>query len=84
METVVQSVKKTGRLVSVEEGNLFGGVGAEVVAGTVERCLEHLDGRVVRVGKPDVPIPASLAAERFVLPCQDDVVKAVKKTLSWR
>lgn len=84
METIAASVKKTGRLVCVEEGSVFGGVGAEVAAGTAESCIEYLDGKIVRVGKPDVPIPASMAAERFVLPSPEDIETAVKKTLSWR
>jgi len=84
METVAASVMKTGRLVSVEEGNVFGGIGAEVAGQVTERCLDYLDGRVVRVGKPDVPIPASVEAERRLLPDAGSVVEAVKRSLSWR
>lgn len=84
IETVAASVKKTGRLVSVEEGNVSGGIGAEVVSRIAERCLEYLDGRIIRVGKPDVPIPASIAAETRILPGADDIIRAVRNSLSWR
>lgn len=80
---VASSVKKTGRLVTVEEGDLSGGVGAEVVSRVVEECLPYIDGRIVRVGKPDVPIPASIIAESRVLPGVEEIVDAAKRTLSW-
>lgn len=80
---VVESVKKTGRLVTVEECTLTGGVGAEVASRVVEECLPYLDGRVVRVGRRDVPIPAAMPAERMVLPKAADVAEAAKRSLSW-
>lgn len=82
--TIEASVKKTGRLVYVEEGDAFGGVGAEVVSSIVERCMQYLDGRVLRVGKPEVPIPASLEAERLILPNSGKIIEAVKRSLSWK
>lgn len=84
MATIEASVKKTGRLVYVEEGDTFGGIGSEVVSGIVERCLPYLDGRILRVGKPDVPIPASMEAERLILPNVGRIREAVKKSLSWK
>ncbi len=82
--TIVDSVKKTGAFVYLEEGNVFGGVGAEVASLVVEEALPYIDGRILRVGRPDVHIPASLKAERMVLPDVEDVVRAVKRALSWR
>lgn len=84
VESVTSSVRKTGRLVCVEEGNVFGGTGAEVASTVMENCLEYIDGRMVRVGKPDVPIPASTAAEKHLLPDVGRVVAAIKRSLSWR
>ncbi|MEK7774027.1 MAG: alpha-ketoacid dehydrogenase subunit beta [Deltaproteobacteria bacterium] len=84
IDTVASSVKKTGRLVTVEEGDLSGGVGAEVVSRVAEDCLPYIDGRIIRVGKPDVPIPASITAESHVLPGIEAVIEAAKKTLSWK
>jgi pyruvate dehydrogenase E1 component beta subunit len=83
-QTIHASVEKTGRLVTVEEGSITGGVGAEVVSLVAENSLHFLDGRIARVGKADVPIPASPSAERLVLPSAGNIVEAVKKTLSWR
>ncbi len=83
IDTVVESVRKTGRLVYLEEGNVFGGVGGEVVSQVVERCLPYIDGRILRVGKADVPIPASISGEREVLPDIERVKEAVKSSLSW-
>lgn len=83
-ETIFASVKKTGRLVSVEEGSVFGGIGAEVVSQVTEVCLPYIDGRILRVGKPDVPIPASPEAEKHVLPDVKEIKIAIKNSLSWR
>lgn len=84
IEMIAASVTKTGRLLTVEEGSTTGGVGAEVAALAVERCLPYLDGRIARVGKPDVPIPASVISERHILPDVEDIVIAAKKTLNWK
>lgn len=84
METVSASVTKTGRLVYVEEGNVAGGVGAEVVSAIAEAALPYIDGRLVRVGRPDVPIPASTVAEGYVLPDKQSVISAVKRSLTWK
>lgn len=84
LDSVIKSVKKTGRLVCVEEGNVTGGVGAEVASSVVEAALPFLDGRVTRVGRPDVPIPASGKAERFVLPDVENIKTAVRRSLNWK
>lgn len=83
VETIHESVAKTGRAVIVEEGPVCGGIGAEVAASIAEECLSHLDGRVVRVGMPDTPIPSSSFLESEVLPAVDDVVEACRRSLSW-
>ena len=84
IETIEASVRKTGRLVCVEEGDKFGGVGSEVLSSVVEQTLPYIDGRVLRVGKPQVPIPASMEAEKYVLPDIEEIKDAVKKSLSWK
>lgn len=83
-DTIRASIEKTGRLVTVEEGSVTGGVGAEVVSLVAEESLHFLDGKIARVGKGDVPVPASVMAERRILPSAEDIVEAAKKTLSWR
>ena len=79
-ESIVASVEKTSHLVIVEEGVRSGGVGAEVAACVAELALEYLDGPIVRVGLPDVPVPSSPDLEQMVLPNAADVVAAVKRT----
>ena len=75
-ETVFASVRKTGRAVFLEEGVKTGGVMAEVCSAVAETCLYDLDGRLVRVGARDLPIPAAIDAEALVLPSVADVVRA--------
>jgi pyruvate dehydrogenase E1 component beta subunit len=78
-ETVVASVKKTSRLVSVEEGWPFAGIGAEVAMQVTEHCFDWLDAPPVRVHGVDVPLPYAANLEKLALPQPDWVVDAVKK-----
>ncbi|ACI97569.1 pyruvate dehydrogenase complex E1 component subunit beta [Rhodospirillum centenum] len=78
VETVVASVKKTNRLVSVEEGWAFAGIGSELAALMMEHAFDHLDAPVVRVHAKDVPLPYAANLEKLALPQPDDVVQAVK------
>jgi pyruvate dehydrogenase E1 component beta subunit len=82
-DTIVNSVRKTGRAIIVEEGCLTGGVGAEVAAIIAAECMDTLEAPVRRVAAADVPIPSSPELEKAVLPGADDVVKAVREILSW-
>jgi pyruvate/2-oxoglutarate/acetoin dehydrogenase E1 component len=77
-EAVFASVRRTRKAVFLEEGVKTGGVGAEVCAAVAENCLWDLDGRLVRVGARDLPIPAAVEAEALVLPGVADVVQAVR------
>ena len=82
-DTIVNSVRKTGRAVIVEEGCLTGGVGAEVAAIIASECMDALEAPIRRVAAADVPIPSSPELEKALLPGPDDVVKAVREVLSW-
>ncbi|MDA8252868.1 MAG: pyruvate dehydrogenase complex E1 component subunit beta [Rhodospirillales bacterium] len=77
--TVVQSVKKTSRIVTVEEGWPFAGIGAEVNMQIIEQCFDWLDAPPVRVHGLDVPLPYAANLEKLALPQPDWVVDAVKK-----
>ena len=79
--TLVESVKKTGRLVSVEEGWPFAGIGAELAAATMEHAFDWLDAPVARVTAADVPLPYAANLERLALPQVEDVVRAAKDVL---
>ncbi|GGF22388.1 pyruvate dehydrogenase complex E1 component subunit beta [Youhaiella tibetensis] len=76
--TVIESVKKTGRLVTVEEGWPQGGIGAELAARVMEEAFDYLDAPVTRVTGKDVPMPYAANLEKLALPSADEVVAAVK------
>jgi pyruvate/2-oxoglutarate/acetoin dehydrogenase E1 component len=80
-ETIFASVRKTGKAVFLEEGVKTGGVGAEICAAVAENCLWDLDGRLVRVGAKDLPVPAAVEAEALVLPGVADVVRAAREAV---
>ncbi len=77
-ETIVESVKKTSRLVSAEEGWGPMGVGAEVVARVIEHAFDYLDAPPVRVHQEDVPLPYAANLEALSLPGVDRIIKAVR------
>jgi pyruvate dehydrogenase E1 component beta subunit len=77
-ETVVESVKKTGRLVTVEEGWKQSGVGAEIASRVMEEAFDYLDAPVARVAGKDVPMPYAANLEKLALPSVAEVVAAAK------
>jgi pyruvate dehydrogenase E1 component beta subunit len=77
--TIVDSVKKTSRLVTVEEGWPFAGIGAEVAMQIIEHAFDWLDAPPVRVHGVDVPLPYAANLEKLALPQPEWVVDAVKK-----
>jgi pyruvate dehydrogenase E1 component subunit beta len=74
-------VKKTGRIVTVEEGWPQSGVGAEIAARVVAAAFDYLDAPVARVGAKDVPLPYAANLEKLALPSVADVVAAAKAVL---
>jgi pyruvate dehydrogenase E1 component beta subunit len=77
-ETILQSVKKTGRAVTVEEGWQQSGVGAEIAARIMQHAFDYLDAPVVRVSGKDVPMPYAANLEKLALPSVAEVVEAAK------
>jgi pyruvate dehydrogenase E1 component beta subunit len=77
-ETIIGSVKKTGRLVTVEEGWKQSGVGAEIAARMMEEAFDYLDAPVARVTGKDVPMPYAANLEKLALPSVAEVVEAAK------
>jgi pyruvate dehydrogenase E1 component beta subunit len=77
-ETIIASVKKTGRAVTVEEGWQQSGVGAEVAARIMEHAFDYLDAPVARVSGKDVPMPYAANLEKLALPSVAEVVAAAK------
>ncbi len=76
IDLIVQSVKKTNRLVSCEEGFPFAGIGAELGMQINEKAFDYLDSPVMRVTGEDVPMPYAANLEALSLPNSDDIVKA--------
>ena len=77
-ETIIASVKKTGRAVTVEEGWAQSGVGAEVATRIMEHAFDYLDAPVARVSGKDVPMPYAANLEKLALPSAAEVVAAAK------
>ena len=77
-ETIIASVKKTGRAVTVEEGWQQNGVGAEIAARIMEHAFDYLDAPVARVSGKDVPMPYAANLEKLALPSVAEVVAAAK------
>ena len=77
-ETIVNSVKKTNRLVSVEEGWAFAGIGAELAAQMMEHAFDWLDAPVKRVHGLDVPLPYAANLEKLALPQVENIVEAAR------
>ena len=78
VETIANSIKKTNRIVSVEEGWPFAGIGSEIAALAMEHAFDWLDAPVTRVCGEDVPMPYARNLEALYLPSVDRVVNAVK------
>ena len=81
IDTIIASVKKTGKLIIAHEAMKTCGVGAEITALVQERAFDHLDAPIQRVATPDVIIPVNRGLERVVLPQEGTIVDAVKSVI---
>jgi len=79
IDTIVESVKKTNRLVSVEEGWPVAGMGSEMAAIMMEHCFDYLDAPVKRVAGLDVPLPYAANLEKLCLPQASHIIDAAKE-----
>jgi pyruvate/2-oxoglutarate/acetoin dehydrogenase E1 component len=77
--TILESVKKTGRLIVADEGPVTCGVSAEISAMVAEEAIEYLQAPIIRVGSPDTPVPFSPPLEKVYIPDEEDVRDAVHK-----
>ena len=78
-ETIIDSVRKTNRIVSVEESWPFAGIGSEIAAVMMEQAFDYLDAPVVRVTGLDVPLPYAANLEKLALPQAENIIEAVRK-----
>lgn len=80
--TIIESVKKTGKIVVAEESYKTLGVGAEIGAMLMEDALEYIDRPLRRVAIPDVPIPTTAGLEQFVIPSEEKIYQACRELLA--
>jgi len=78
-ETIIESVKRTNRLVTVEEGWPFAGIGSELAAVMMEQAFDWLDAPVARVAGVDVPLPYAANLEKLALPHPEQIVAAARQ-----
>ncbi len=76
---MLASVQKTNRLVSVEEGWPFAGIGSEIAATVMEQAFDYLDAPVARVTAADAPLPYAANLERLALPQPENIIAAVRE-----
>lgn len=81
LETILESVKKTGRLVIVSDDVKSGGIGSEIAARVVEEAFDSLDAPILRVASPDTPIPFSPPLEQAYMPNAQKIMEAAKKLI---
>ena len=81
IETVVNSVKKTGRLIVLHEATLTGGFGGEIVSQIVESAFQYLDAPPVRVGAEDLPVPFSINLEQEIFSARNKLSDAVDQVI---
>jgi len=79
-DLILESVKKTGRLVIVEEDNQFNGWAAEIAAFVADEAFDYLDAPIKRVSAPQTPAPFAPVMEKFYVPSEERVIAAVKTT----
>jgi pyruvate dehydrogenase E1 component beta subunit len=78
-DTIVESVRKTNRIVSVEESWPFAGIGSEIAAVIMEQAFDELDAPVVRVTGLDVPLPYAANLEKLALVQPENIIEAVRR-----
>ena len=79
IDTILESVAKTGRVVIAHEAPKTGGAGGEVAAIIAEEALEYLESPIIRVASADVPIPQSRYLQQFLIPTASSVMEAVRR-----
>jgi acetoin:2,6-dichlorophenolindophenol oxidoreductase subunit beta len=81
MTTILDSVRETGKLFTVEENPRLCGWGAEVVSIVAEEAIDHIDGPIVRITTPHQPLPAAENLERLAIPSPERVAETIRRTL---
>ena len=80
---ILESVKKTGKLITVDEGNKVNGFGAEISAMVSEEAIEYLQAPICRVAAPMTPVPYGPTLEKFYIPDEANIREAVRKVMAY-
>ncbi len=80
-DTILNSVRKTNRLVVVDDGHKTGSISAEIAAKVVEEAFDSLEGPIIRVNSPDIPVPSSQPLEKTFMVSAEKIVEAVLKII---
>ncbi len=81
MEPIIDSVKKTGKIIIAYNGPLTNGAGAEIAAQIGEHAIEYLDSPIYRVAEKDCPIPFAPLLEKTITPQEEDIIEAIEKVI---
>jgi len=81
LATILESVRKTGRLIIASDDVKCGGIGSEIAAQVVEEAFDSLDAPILRVASPDMPIPFSPTLEQAYMPNAQKIIEAAKKLI---
>jgi pyruvate dehydrogenase E1 component beta subunit len=82
-ETLIGSVKKTGKLITVDEGNKTNGFGSEIAAIVAEEAIEYLQAPIIRISAPMVPVPYGPTLEKFYIPDENNIKEAIKRIMAY-
>jgi pyruvate/2-oxoglutarate/acetoin dehydrogenase E1 component len=82
-ETIINSFKKTGKMIIVDEGNRVGNFGSEVASIIAEEAVGYIQAPILKVTAPHVPVPYSPVLEKFYIPNEEGIKKAVQKVLEY-
>ena len=82
-ETIIASVKKTGKLITVDEGTKSNGFGSEIAAIISEEAVEYLQAPIVRVAAPMTPVPYGPTLEKFYIPDEGNIKEAVQRVMAY-
>jgi pyruvate dehydrogenase E1 component beta subunit len=83
-EAILDSVKKTGKLITADEGCVTGGFGSEVAAIVADEIFDYLEAPIIRVGSPNTPVPFSPPLEEFYIPDEGSIKEAVNRILAYQ
>jgi len=81
--TFIESIKKTGKLITVDEGNRTNGFGSEIAALVGEEAIEYLEAPILRVAAPMVPVPYGPSLEKFYIPDENNIKEAVERVMAY-